>query len=387
MIDNNSIARKKLLHITFDHPDSISKSKTKAVRNLIVGAENVENFVYSFNRIRGFSGIYPFPSGANEVHVVYAAPDRGIFLKTYLRRLAEWMIQDIKSRGWTFDAVHAHKLTIDGVIGYYVAEALNIPLLASARGDTDLKVMDARFDLVTFFKKIANRCAKIMPVAPYTEKALAAKFGLPASKFAVMPAITGSSDFSPSDVISEPRLVTLFHLDSHARKGIVNLIKALQIVSRQYPDVSLDIYGGGSPSSLFKIRQLMEENRSQKINLMGPAENSEVSKILKGYAGFVLPTKRETFGMVFIEALMAGVPVLHSKGRGIDGLFPDHEIGIGVDPSSVSSIAEGIIYLLQSQAELKRRLADAAAQGRFDPVKPASVHASYNRVLQDVWSR
>ena len=42
---------------------------------------------------------------------------------------------------------------------------------------------------------------------------------------------------------------------------------------------------------------------------------------LNGYTALVLPTLRETFGMVYIEALFAGVPILYSQDRGVDGFF------------------------------------------------------------------
>ena len=49
---------------------------------------------------------------------------------------------------------------------------------------------------------------------------------------------------------------------------------------------------------------------------------------------FAMPSIFETFGLVYLEALSQNLPVVYTKGQGIDGMF-DNTVGIGVDPLSV----------------------------------------------------
>lgn len=46
---------------------------------------------------------------------------------------------------------------------------------------------------------------------------------------------------------------------------------------------------------------------------------------------FIMLSKRETFGLVYIEAMSQGLPIIYSKGTGIDGYFEDEDVGIPID--------------------------------------------------------
>ena len=108
--------------------------------------------------------------------------------------------------------------------------------------------------------------------------------------------------------------------------------------------------------------------------------------IMKRYDAFVMPTLRETYGLVYIEALFAGVPVLLSKGRGIDGYFKAGDIGYACDPQDVQDIAAGIEHLLTHEAALKKRIEAMQAHGEFSAVRRGHIIEMYrqglNRVLE-----
>jgi glycosyltransferase involved in cell wall biosynthesis len=57
--------------------------------------------------------------------------------------------------------------------------------------------------------------------------------------------------------------------------------------------------------------------------------------------------------MVYVEALLAGVPILHSRGTGIDGFVDFVEARVAVDPKDERSIAEGLIRLLDRQQSFR----------------------------------
>lgn len=66
------------------------------------------------------------------------------------------------------------------------------------------------------------------------------------------------------------------------------------------------------------------------------------------YAGcdvLLVPSKAETFGMVYLEAMSQGVPVLYTRGQGFDGQFPEGEVGYSVPCGDVSAQAKAIIEI------------------------------------------
>ena len=55
---------------------------------------------------------------------------------------------------------------------------------------------------------------------------------------------------------------------------------------------------------------------------------------------FVMPSRYETFGLVYVEALSQGLPVIYTRGQGFDGQIPDGEVGYSVKCNDVNEIAE-----------------------------------------------
>ena len=70
-----------------------------------------------------------------------------------------------------------------------------------------------------------------------------------------------------------------------------------------------------------------------------------------------MPSLAETFGLVYLEALSQNLPVVYTKGQGIDGLF-DESVGIGVNPLSVEDIAEALRTILENQELFSNKTID-----------------------------
>jgi len=97
-----------------------------------------------------------------------------------------------------------------------------------------------------------------------------------------------------------------------------------------------------------------------------------------------LPSLRESFGMVFVEALFAGCPILGSAGWGIDGYLPEGpegEVGLFVPPQDEAAIAEGLARLLTEEGAFKRRLASLQEDGWLDVFRRERIAATYAQAL------
>ena len=66
---------------------------------------------------------------------------------------------------------------------------------------------------------------------------------------------------------------------------------------------------------------------------------------------FIMPSLTETFGLVYIEALSQGLPIIYSKGHGVDGYFDDVKNGISVHPKSVDEITNAIQTIYENYSE------------------------------------
>lgn len=82
------------------------------------------------------------------------------------------------------------------------------------------------------------------------------------------------------------------------------------------------------------------------------------------YAGcdlLLVPSSEETFGMVYLEAMSQGVPVVYTRGQGFDGQFPEGVVGYSAACGDIREQADRLIQLADGYAERSRRCVELAA--------------------------
>jgi glycosyltransferase involved in cell wall biosynthesis len=99
-----------------------------------------------------------------------------------------------------------------------------------------------------------------------------------------------------------------------------------------------------------------------------------------------MPSRRETFGMVFVEALFCGLPILYSRNWGVDGFFESGTVGYACDPGSLEDILTGIDMLIAQEVSLKARLVELAAAGALRQFQRDRIVSDYRAVLERVGS-
>ncbi|QQR89119.1 MAG: glycosyltransferase [Myxococcales bacterium] len=117
------------------------------------------------------------------------------------------------------------------------------------------------------------------------------------------------------DSRSKKRIAFLGRLDPI--KGLENLLEACHLLleSSSAKTWQLDIYGGGPEAYQLKLAsQLGQLGLSNAVTLRGPVARSEKSAVFSEMDLFVLPSVSENVGLVVVEALAHGVPVIASKG-------------------------------------------------------------------------
>jgi glycosyltransferase involved in cell wall biosynthesis len=175
--------------------------------------------------------------------------------------------------------------------------------------------------------------------------------------------------------------VTVCRLTSRwvKRKNLRNLLRALRLARR--PDLRLRVIGGGD--SLEQVRAwVLRYELQEQVALLGEMPHDLVCAHLRASRGLVLPSRSETFGMVYAEALLAGAPILYSRGTGFDGMFQG--VGPAVDPRSVHSIAAGLLDFADNDTVYRSRVADLQSSGALDVFGRDQVLRIYAAALRSV---
>lgn len=372
-----------VIHISFDHPDCIDGKKTKAVKNLISSQNISENIVFSLNRtifrinklkvqkeLHGFTlYIFGLPFGILLILWMYIA----------YRRITK-IIEKEKIRP---DLIHAHKLTYEGIIAFFLSRKFKVPFILTVRGDSDLKLLFYKKLYRKFYARIVNYAKKVIFLAPWVIKPIREYIGIESSsgKFVLIPNIVSISEHFEEESNTIKKFITVFNFKVYKRKNIIRVINAFESILSQYPDYGLDIVGGG-PNKNKIISYIQKTSHPDHFSFLGEIENSSLLKIYARYQGFILPSFPETFGLVFIEALSAGIPVIYSKNAGIDGFFDDLNIGIAVDHQSVEEIASALEKIIQQGDIYKRNIKKLISDDYFQKFSKKTVGERYSEIIK-----
>ena len=161
--------------------------------------------------------------------------------------------------------------------------------------------------------------------------------------------IEGKSELSTKRIISIGR----YAYD----KGNDLLLQAWTIIQNKCPDWTLDIYGNGD-RTLYQNLMIELGIDPNRCHLLGPTK--DVRKEYLGSSIFVLPSRFEGFGLVLIEAMACGVPVVSFDcENGPRSIITDGVDGFLISPFDVEAYAKKVIMLMKD-GDLRRKMGENA---------------------------
>ena len=140
-----------------------------------------------------------------------------------------------------------------------------------------------------------------------------------------------------------PVILTVARLSESDRyKGVEHLIAAMPAVRAAKPAAELRIIGRGDD-----LRRLQKQAhdlglQGRGVSFLGFVDDRQLAKEMRGCRLFALPSSREGFGLVFLEAMAHGRPCLGARAGGVPEVVTP-ETGVLVEPANVASIAEGCL--------------------------------------------
>ncbi|MFN5819272.1 MAG: glycosyltransferase family 4 protein [Novosphingobium sp.] len=380
----------KVLHLTADYPDVLQRAKTRAVEGLVEGtADEFEHLVVSLNRKGGLAGLLKQGHvlqrriDGSIMAIEYAAPPASIALTAPMRRLAVKLPRYLKDANFKPDVIQAHKLTIEGLLARELARLLGVPFVLTLQGNTDQKLLERRPDRLPKMRRIWRDAKAVMVFAPWTAMWASRRLGRRANAISIIPCIL------PFDEVIAPascgHLVrTAFSLDFWRNKNITTLLQAIARLAPQLPTIRLEIAGGGSATAQEAINaQVRHLGLEHRVSMVGPIASEAIQAWFNGAAAFALPTRRESFGMVFVESLLAGTPVVYPRGRAIDGFFEHQSFARDVSAYDPAELAEVLGEMLTHQDEIKAELAAAQQAGDLDLFRRRQVLDAYRQFLKE----
>ena len=270
-------------------------------------------------------------------------PLKRYFLKTSLSImtfLGVILFKRIIKDGFYPDIIHAHYL-FNMPIALKIKEKYDIPVIATEHWSLISKD-SSRKDIVTLAKKYYPRVDKLISVS----KSLCFSIkNISGCNSLVIPNIVDTSCFVYKDqntLKSDFIFVSVGNLIT--RKGFDILIKSF---SKANFDKNVYLYIVGIGPEYNCLRKLINKFDVQdQVFLLGRKTREEINNIFEKSQVFVLPSHFETFGVVYIEALASGLPVIATSCGGPE-LFISKDDGLIVPVNDIDALTSSLKYMKQ----------------------------------------
>ena len=229
--------------------------------------------------------------------------------------------------------------------------------------------------LAALEKRNSRSADAVLVPSRYSAGVVERLYGIPGNRIHVVPEAVDIVPFQ--EVIPEPPPVPtiLSVARQYPRKDTKTLLRALPSVRERVPNVHLRVIGGGP--ELENLRALaLELKVAHSVTFQGAVPEDEEVRRAYGQAHvFSLPSLQEGFGIAFVEAMAAGLPVVAARAGAVPEVVEDGETGLLVPPGDPEALAEALTRLLDEEEgpARRRRLGDAGRERarRFIPPRAA----------------
>jgi len=187
------------------------------------------------------------------------------------------------------------------------------------------------------------------------------RIGLPEENIHVITEGLDHTLYKPSgDKNDDPNILYVGRLKRF--KGVHLLIEAMKYIVEKVPNVRLDIVGRGDPNYEIELKQQVKYLKLEDIvTFHGYVSEEEKIRFMQEAHLLVLPSRREGFGLVVIEANACGTPTVATNVQGLRDAVVDGETGFLVKNGDIEGLAEAIIRILDDE-KLRRVLSKNALE-------------------------
>ncbi|WP_455791350.1 glycosyltransferase [Clostridium butyricum] len=269
-------------------------------------------------------------------------PKNPLMFRSFNKRMDK-LYKEIVEKEGKIDIIHAHSALWGGISAQYISNKYNIPLVLTEH--SSLKY--ARYVKESYKKYIYKAYDK-------ADALIAVGNGLK----------NEMKNYTNNDIKEIHNMVDLkkFNIDIKSSeknnsedtfnmfscafleegKGMENLIEAFYLAFKS-KDAILRIGGDGSLREKLEgmIKELGMENQ---IFLLGALSREDVAKEMKNCKCFALASEHETFGVVYIEALACGKPVIGTYNGGADDIIKDYN-GIIIEKKDVEKLKDALVKM------------------------------------------
>lgn len=282
-----------------------------------------------------------------------------------------------------YDVIHCHWLITSGLMGALVGRPAGVPLVVTAHG-SDVFTNNLLFKAID--RWVLARCS-VCTVNSRRSGMLVSGLS-PDARIEPVPMGVDPDRYGKDLATPEARRALgngrpqiLFVGRFSRNKGVTDLVRALPIIAAEMPQVRLAVVGYGPDEG--RIRSTIDEQRvGDRVSMIGPVAREAIPAHLASADLVVLPSiKVEGLGVVLLEALASGTPVVGSDVGGIPDIIEDGVTGLLCRSEDPGDIAAKCLRLL-GDPELMRQTADNGRRLVLDRFSWSRIGAALEAILE-----
>ncbi len=320
--------------------------------------------VYSAYFLQALQDLYPqanydiflMHDTHTSLHIPYLYHTQFHFTGQYLRSIrnpvfaAQLIRQTIRHRPDLIITTHLNFTPV----AYWLKRLLGIPYWTIAHGVEAWNIQRPAI------KNALHDANRILAVSQYTRNRLLDEQKLDPTQISLLPNTVDTTRFQiaakPNYLLQkygltpeQPIILTVSRLCStESYRGYDKVLEALPMIRQFIPNVHYLIVGKGDDQARLE-RYIAQLNLQNSVTLAGFVPDEELCDYYNVCDVFAMPSKLEGFGIVYLEALACGRPVLGGNQDGAIDALCQGELGVLVNPDDAEEIAKNLIQILKGQ--------------------------------------
>ncbi len=263
----------------------------------------------------------------------------------YRRKYRRLLKKAIAERGVP-KKIYAHFSFPVGFAFEQLSREFNVPLVVMEHHSLFFRPKLAKF-FVERLRATVERCDAFMCVSKALRDAVATKAGCASEKLSVVHDVI-EERFQYKEPIPKERFVFFAAGNLVPGKRFGLLLDATALLRQSGVDFELRIAGDGSEREALKTK-IVELRLEDCVRLLGRVDKERMLREYVEADAFVLPSQKETFGIVYRESLLVGRPVISSANGGIEEDWDD-SFGIVLKETTAETLADAMRRLVDEYA-------------------------------------
>jgi glycosyltransferase involved in cell wall biosynthesis len=238
--------------------------------------------------------------------------------------------------------------------------------------------------LIMYFEGlIFKKAHKILVLSKYTKDMILKKYRINESKIIVAPSPIDTDIFSPNRNDHEGVRILFVGRINDPRKNVSMLMNAFSKLKNKRDDVELWLVGEEPLENLKNLA--FQLGISNNVKYFMDVPHDEIVNFYQSCDIFALPSYQEGLGIVVLEAMSCGLPVVSTRCGGPEWLLQDGENALLVENNDVDAFASNLLVLVKDR-ELRSRISLQARKTIIEKCSLKSVEPVFVLALQELMS-